>query len=133
MFQEKQCPTIHHHHHLDQHHYHLLRHQFQLKMLPQIMIHFFQHLIKILLQVILLQLEYHIHSIPMQHHPIFPVKPELIPIIFLNKPINQQIQIIQPQHQLPIHGINHHIVPIRDLPVGINFALYSKIFDDQFL
>jgi hypothetical protein len=34
---------------------------------------------------------------------------------------------------LPIHGINHHIVPIRDLPVGINFSIYSKIFDDQFL
>ena len=68
MFQEKICHIIHHHHLLDQllqPLHHLL---FRQKMLQLIMIHFSQHLIKIHLQVIFLQLVYHIHFIPMQQH-----------------------------------------------------------------
>jgi hypothetical protein len=83
------------------------------------MIHSFQHLIKIPLQVIFPQLVYHIHFILMQQHPIFQVKQERIPTIFVNKQNNQQIQIIHQQHRLRIRGINHHIVPIQDLPVKL--------------
>lgn len=117
MFQEKQCLTIHHHHQHDLHHLRLWLHRFQQKILLPIMILSFPHLIKILLQVISHQRVFHIRSIPMQLHRILPAKHDHIPIIFLNRQINQQIQAIQAQHPLLIHGINQHIVPIRDLQV----------------
>ncbi len=89
MFQEKSCPTILRHHHLDQLHRRHLRVPFQLKILPPIMIHSFLHSIKIRLPVIFPQLVSHIHFIRMQLHHIFQVKQETIRTIFLNKQNNQ--------------------------------------------
>ena len=117
MLQEKQCRTIHHHHQIDLHLLHLWLHPCRRTILRPIMIPSFPHLIKILSQVISHRLVSHIPSIPMQLHRTFPVKHDRIPIIFLNRQINQQIQAIQTQHPLLIHGINQHIVPIQDLQV----------------
>ena len=120
MLQENPCHTILPHHQLDPRLLLILcrlRLDFPPKLRRTIMIPSFPHSIKIRLQAISHRLVYLIPSIPMRLHRILPVKPDPIPIISLNRPIHQPMQAIQQQHRLPIHGINQHIVPIRDLQV----------------